>query len=95
MFITGFFVIGVFGIGAGFVNNIIGLIIIRAIQGFGKDVVLFCVGRAFCSRLHARCGADYTFGHLDLDVCIPGWHGTRDRAHVVRPGDVILDWRID
>jgi MFS family permease len=40
VFIAGFFIIGVFGIGAGFVHNIIGLIIIRALQGIGAALTI-------------------------------------------------------
>ncbi|KAJ7163868.1 MFS general substrate transporter, partial [Mycena crocata] len=40
VFIVGFFIVGVFGIGTGFVHNIIGLIIIRAIQGIGASMTI-------------------------------------------------------
>ncbi|THU86518.1 MFS general substrate transporter [Dendrothele bispora CBS 962.96] len=40
IFILGFFIVGIFGIGAGFVHNIIGLIIIRAIQGIGASMTI-------------------------------------------------------
>ncbi|EJD00111.1 MFS general substrate transporter [Fomitiporia mediterranea MF3/22] len=40
VFIAGFYLIGFLGIGAGFVKNIIGLIIIRAIQGIGAAMTI-------------------------------------------------------
>ncbi|KAH8101907.1 MFS general substrate transporter [Cristinia sonorae] len=40
VFIAGMFTIGVFSIGAGFVHSIIGLIVIRAIQGIGAAMTI-------------------------------------------------------
>ncbi|KAG6917175.1 hypothetical protein DXG01_003611 [Tephrocybe rancida] len=40
VFIAGFFLIGVLGIGAGFVHNIIGLIVLRAFQGIGAAMTI-------------------------------------------------------
>ena len=40
MFIAGFYLIGFLGIGGGFVQNIVGLIIIRAFQGIGAAMTI-------------------------------------------------------
>ncbi|KAI0072730.1 MFS general substrate transporter [Panus rudis PR-1116 ss-1] len=40
VFVAGFFTIGIFSVGAGFLKNIIGLIVIRAIQGIGAAMTI-------------------------------------------------------
>jgi MFS family permease len=40
VFVAGFFFIGILGIGAGFVNNIIALVVLRALQGIGAAMTI-------------------------------------------------------
>ncbi|KNZ80842.1 hypothetical protein J132_04234, partial [Termitomyces sp. J132] len=40
VFVSGLFLIGVLGIGAGFIGTIIGLIVLRALQGIGAAMTI-------------------------------------------------------
>ncbi|TFK67273.1 MFS general substrate transporter [Pluteus cervinus] len=40
IFITGFFIVGIFGLIAGFMHNIIAIIILRAVQGIGASMTI-------------------------------------------------------
>jgi MFS family permease len=96
VFITGFFVIGVFGIGAGFVNNIIGLIIIRAIQGFGKDLRAYVLERRLFTLF--MLGAALTIPSA-ISILTSAFPDGMARAIAltlyVCSRDAILDWRFD